>query len=228
MSLGFRSERALLTVRTAWTKTKENPHSHRAGKVILAMQLLEFEPRGMGQGVTYTEPITQGWTGGSRILIPEEGSTFQQFALDDLKATLVLAELIPDEVFEGPKTPLGIALHRFRSAAAATAPADAVIDFTTALEIVLLKDDKELSFKFALFGAYYLGSGPAERRELFKNLRSVYNLRSGLVHGSLSPRDMAKLVPARALARRITGRVLLNVLQDGMPTSSELTDLVLS
>lgn len=224
----YRSERHLLTVKTPWRKTDPDPRSFRAGKVVLAMQLLGFEPRGEGRSVAYTEPIMASWMASPLLLVPKDGTTFQTFAADDLRAAVSLAELIPDEVFERPKTRMGIALHRFRSAVADDSPADAIIDLATALEAVLVQDDKELAFKLRLFGAYYIGGSPAERAALFRDFKTVYELRSALVHGTLSPAERATLEPAQATARRITGRVLVKVLREGLPTLAELTALSLA
>jgi len=223
----FRSERHLLEVNTAFDKAAANPSSFRAQQVVLAMQLLGFEPRGEGRGVNYVDPLTSPSFLTPLVSLPTNGTTFHDFGPDDLKAAVELADKIPAEVFDGPKTRKGIALHRFRSAAAADGAADAIIDYVTALEVVFLSNDAELAFRLAVFGAHYLGANGTERASLFEDFKVAYKLRSRLVHGSLSPDSTAELLPGRGTVRRLTGRVLINVLLHGMPTQEDLIALCL-
>ena len=57
-----------------------------------------------------------------------------------------------------------------------------------------LGDDKELSYKLALRGAFLLGKGPRERKIIFSRLREAYKIRGRIVHGSSPPPDIGEVV----------------------------------
>lgn len=61
---------------------------------------------------------------------------------------------------------------------------DAVIDYSIGLESLLTFGmDRELGYRFALRGSVLLEEDPNRRRNLYKQLKSFYDLRSKLVHG---------------------------------------------
>lgn len=84
-----------------------------------------------------------------------------------------------------------------------------------------------MRFRLAVFGAHYVGHGLDERRAFFRDFQTVYDVRSGLVHGTrrYSPEEVQ--VAAR-LARRLASAVLLKALDAGWPTQEQLRDIVLS
>lgn len=222
------AERCALIVRAPCPKTQQ-PHSYRAHAVVLALQLLGFELRGRRDAATYTEPGPSLWEGGQGIGLADYGGSIRDFTLEDLKATVELAALLPEETFKGgPKNREAIALHRFRSAACESYPGDALIDYVTALEAALLPADGELSFRLGVYGARYLEVEPARRRSAFEDLRELYNVRSGLVHGSGGWDDPGQLEALRTKARDLTGRILVKALREGWPTPKQLKDLALS
>jgi len=219
------TERCLITVREPWDK-RQQPISHRLEALALSLQLLGFDPAGEGYTESYTEPGPTLWIGGGRVPLVGAGP-YYDFGVEQLEAAVGLAARIPDEVFEGPKSPKGIALYRFRSAVSEMFPSDALVDFVTALEALLLGEKEELSFKLALYGARFLAAGKDERKTIYGQLRDIYRQRSRLVHG-LRPPTPDQLNTARTNARSITGRLLVKALRDGWPTNEELEDLALS
>jgi len=221
----FRFERCLLAIKAACPKTKQ-PGSRRASAVVLAFQLLGFDLRGRGDAVTYTEPGPPLWGGGTTLRLADSGAGVRDFGAPDLKAVVELSDLIPKSVLDGPFTRPGIALHRFGSATCESSPGDAIIDFVTALEALLLSGQAELSFRLALYGSRYLTTDPTERRQVFDQLKSLYNLRSGLVHGQVA--DAGRIREHRTIARDLTGRLLVKALREGWPTPRQLEDLALS
>ena len=64
-----------------------------------------------------------------------------------------------------------------------TDPADRLIDMRIALESLFLPNDlRGARLALALYGAWYLGPGLRERKELFEKLRRAYGAGSGAVH----------------------------------------------
>jgi len=63
-----------------------------------------------------------------------------------------------------------------------------------ALESLYLRDDKELSYKLALRGAFLLGSGQKERKKIFGFLKKAYGIRGKIVHGSPPPANIGEVV----------------------------------
>ena len=219
-------ERCLLLVRTRCPKTQQ-PQSQRAKSVVLALQLLGFELCGGGEAATYTEPGPSLMNGGQFIKLAERSKVVRSLSTAELRDAVELASLLPEDAFRGAE-PKSIALHRFGTAAAENAPADAIIDFVTALEALLVRDRQELSFRLAVRGARYLGVGAADRRTIFHQLRDLYGVRSGLVHGAAGTSDVGKLEAHRDVARDVTGRLLVKALGEGWPTDEQLLDIVLS
>ena len=65
---------------------------------------------------------------------------------------------------------------------------DRFIDLRVALEALYLKkfkgeQNQEMTFRLALFGAWHLGDGAEERKDIRRTLRDVYRLGSRAVHG---------------------------------------------
>ncbi len=79
-------------------------------------------------------------------------------------------------------------------------PEDKLIDLSIALEAMFSpsKGQGELRFQIALRAAALLAETPAERREIFYFLRSMYDARSQLVHGAQSPIEPVPAQPARS------------------------------
>jgi hypothetical protein len=222
------NERHMLIVKKRCSKTARLG-SHRGPAVVLALQLLGFEPRGTGRAASYTEPGPSLWSGGLVISLADYGEGIRDFTEADLEDAVQLARQVPDEVFTGPKIPRGIALHRFRSAVCEPSPVDALIDYTIALEALLLPGMKEeASFRLALYGARYLEADLAERQQVFKELRTLYKTRSGFVHGTEPLTDVEKFEALRKTARDLSGRLLVKALRQGWPTMEQFKHLALS
>lgn len=78
---------------------------------------------------------------------------------------------------------LARAIHRFNIAIERQPLADSLIDSFTGLESIFLRDNKELSYRLANRAATLLAPSQ-ERREVFKELKDGYNVRSAITHGS--------------------------------------------
>lgn len=230
---GFRAditmERCAIIVRTKSPKLQQ-PSGNRADAFILALQLLGFEISGAGDAATYTEPGPTLLHGGRKIQLQENATEVRDFSVADLREAIELSDLILKEHFAHPTSGSGsVALHRFASAVCERHAADAVIDFVTALEALLLTDNGELSFRLALFGTRFLEVEASQRQKVFNELRQLYAVRSKLVHGDKKQwNDPAELPATRTLARSYCARMLVKALREGWPTSDSLRALALA
>jgi hypothetical protein len=113
-------------------------------------------------------------------------------------------------------------------AAAQEDDAEAIIDYTIALEALLVPGaQSEVSFRLRLNGARYLADSVDERSQVFKDLTKLYDIRSKLVHGAaaLTPYDGGKWQRrARSLATKGLRRAVLN----GWPTADDFAIAALS
>lgn len=227
--IDIQHERWVMEVRTPCRKDSEPPAGLWAKRVVLGLQLLGYEPHGKGEAATWTAPGPPLWSGGQSFRLPPSGST-RDCPRDDLAHAIMLADLIPDEAFYIPKRQGEVALHRFLLGAAHEDPADALIDFVTALEALLLagQDDRgEFRFRFSAYGATFLGRSPEERRDIFRRLRDMYDTRSKLVHGT-APIPRQKVAGSAPDARALTGKMLVKALEEGWPTKERLQALLLA
>jgi hypothetical protein len=130
-----------------------------------------------------------------------------------------------------PTDPHALALHRFFEGSGRDNQVDALLDYTIALECLLLPYDRgtrqaDLSYRFRLHGAHFIAETAAERQAVWDQLKAIYELRSRLVHGSRYPvydEIRTNLDTARDLAQR----GLLRALRSGFPTAEEFNRLTL-
>jgi hypothetical protein len=156
---------------------------------------------------------------------------------------LATAKLLAGYGITQPRSPKDLALHRFfagvaRSGASDFLPggadrnaADAVLDFTIALEALLLPYDEnarygDLSYRFRMHGAHYLADDPAQRAALVRKLSGIYEMRSRLVHGGKYP-SLDEIKAARDDARELARRGLLRAVQEGFPTAAAFNQMIL-
>ncbi|SRR6266851_4335970 len=85
-------------------------------------------------------------------------------------------------------------LNRYASTATRKEAHDRLIDSVIALESLLGSDSQvEAGFRLSTRGGWLLGSSPESRREVAKQLRDLYGVRSKVVHGD--PDALRKLDP---------------------------------
>ncbi|CRK55432.1 hypothetical protein [Alloactinosynnema sp. L-07] len=155
-----------------------------------------------------------------------------EFSANDLEAIVKTAKLLERHHVSEPASAQDLALHRFAAGLARESHADGVVDFTIALEALLLPYDEnarhgDLGYRFRVHGAHYLAEDPAERRDVWKQLKGIYETRSRLVHGGKYP-VKGEIVKIHDLARDFARRGLLRALVEGFPTSQMFTDMALS
>jgi Apea-like HEPN len=219
---------AVLEVREQGSKTRQVMGEHLTHRIVLALQLLGYEVFGGRDATAWREPGPSVATSG--VFLPlAEGGAEQPCSAEKLKEARALAEKIPADVFTGGVRHGSIALHRFHLGATEKSPADAILDFTMALESVLLQGERaELALRFRLCGAYFLAPHDAAiRREVSLQLQELYKVRSKIVHGGQRG-SLESLESVCAQARALTAQTLVKGLQEGWPTRGDLLDPVIT
>ena len=82
---------------------------------------------------------------------------------------------------------LALALRRFNLSYDRHHPEDQLIDQMIAFEALYLSGDDrtEKSFRLALRSSYFLEAG-AQRKDVYRDMKCAYNLRSTIVHGGMA------------------------------------------
>lgn len=221
-------ERVAIELRAARPKGQAPKPQLFLPKVVLAMQLLGYEPHGRGLTTSWTAPRSSSWSSLGRVPMNEQGN-WQPFRRRDLQRTIDLAERIPDGAVMNPQKREEVSLHRFRSGVSETQPTEALMDLVIALESALLpgRDIQDLKYRFQVHGAVYIRNVGLNRRAVFDRLGDLYKLRSQLVHGSKPPsRD--KLARGLPDARMFAQAALVRALTEGWPSGEELMELALA
>lgn len=130
-----------------------------------------------------------------------------------------------------PRSAADQAIRRFGTGAFRLDNADALLDFTIALETLFLPPDEnarrgDLGYRFRVHGAYYLADTTDQRRDLADRLTKIYDMRSRLVHGNKYPsRD--EIGQRRNDAHNFVRRGIQRALREGFPTAETFKDLLL-
>jgi hypothetical protein len=90
-----------------------------------------------------------------------------------------------------------------------------IASYCSFFESVLSTTNVELSHQMAERAAFYLRIKPAERLELYKDLKQAYSVRSKVVHGDfISKKDMSKLSEIAKKCDNTAREILIKYLQD--------------
>jgi Apea-like HEPN len=216
-----------LEVRERGPKTGQIIGTDLAKRMILALQLLGHEPFGRGHATSWREPGPSPGISGILIQLAQNGDE-RNCSVEQLTHARELAERMPHDVFAGAAHRNSIALHRFYLGSIDPSPADAIIDFSIALETILLQEQgSELALRFRLYGAYFLAPHDAvTRQEVFQQFHEIYRLRSEIVHGGARSPIQA-LTSVRAQARALAAQVLTKGIDHGWPTPESLMDALI-
>ncbi len=228
------NESALLEVRVRRHK-REQPTAApgtRLNKVLIAFELLGFSPAGNGNAATFVEPQIAGDPGswhGSGVQLrrcgPERSCDNGTLGQVGTLATKLAHHDVPTTA-----SAAHLSVHRFHLGALEEQPSEALLDFVIALEALLLHEDSqdpkfkgELRFRFSLNGALFLSDSYEERKKLFVAFRSLYDVRSALVHGGLPPSNVSEADATSA--RDLTSRCVRKAMNDHWPSAAEFKDL---
>ena len=122
---------------------------------------------------------------------------------------------------DNDKTRIGRILSRLSQAKRRNQIEDKILDLGIALEMALLEDNKnndQLSLSFRLRGSWLIGIEKEERKNIYRNLKEIYNYRSQVAHsGVLCGNDMSKINVVRErfqdyslLAEKIIRHLIVN------------------
>jgi Apea-like HEPN len=201
-----------------------------AESVLTSFQLHGYSLAG---GMFYVQEDPQ-WLGGrigTTINLPQVTGGSLLLDHDGLRRIVATSKQIARFTRRTSHSPGKLALERFASGVARRDPDDALVDFTVALEALLLPYDDEtkhgeLSYRFRMHGAHYLAASGAERTKVASELRDIYNFRSRIVHGGRYP-EFEKLVASWGAARTLVAKGLLRALSEGFPTSGDFNKMIL-
>jgi hypothetical protein len=88
-----------------------------------------------------------------------------------------------------------VTVERFNGVFSKESFEEKVIDLSIALE-TLIPDKNELKFRFSMYHAFLAEPDNAKRMDVFKLFQTLYDLRSGIVHGSSSDKEHSKKAEA--------------------------------
>lgn len=116
---------------------------------------------------------------------------------------------------------LDLAIRRFNQGIERDLYEDRLIDHWIALEALFAKEGEtqELSFKFSIRIAHYVGTSAQARLELFGSMRTAYTIRSKVVHGVNVNRASEAAMQTEEALRRALRRVALG---GGVPDLDDL------
>lgn len=184
-----------------------------AGSGSVGMAFLRAKPASPFVGTHAFGALFPPWKtpGGGEYLLTEERT----------RAAVEVASRI--HALDGDRR-FSLALRRFMDAYQKDSPADRLIDYWVALEVLLLPDGGgELWYRAATRLAFFIAE-PGDRPSIFALAKKSYQARSGVVHRSQSEIDAELLGATEELLRKALQCCLH---RGGVPTDEELNALVL-
>ncbi len=210
---------SLLKVTTSRPQTEIQDHSTLLMRVVLSLLLSGVDLSSTGQIMSADTPRFLSFgTLGSPIPV-DRRHIDQRVELDaDLfRAAVDRAYDMPDlKMSEGTRKDLVFQ----RLIKGCGAKSGGFLDFAICLESLLLGGVKdELRFRFRLYGALFL-SEERDSQTSFDDLKTIYDVRSDLVHGT--PVTAVKLRDAEKLAREYAIAVVRRAVDEGWPDAATL------
>ncbi len=223
----------VLELRVSGPRREQHLRSQeRVPSLITAFQLLGHHV--VGRWVA--ERADPAWVFGGQsyhpLVLPQQPRTTSRLTTEGLQTLIATAKQLERYHISQPASAHDLALHRFATALARDTYADGVLDFTIALEALLLPYDEnarrgDLGYRFRVHGAHYLSERADERPEIAKQLSRIYEMRSRLVHGAKYP-DRVQIRAVHDLAYDFARRGLLRAVREGFPTAAMFNQMVLS
>ena len=190
---------------------------HVLRSVLGALAITKFGSVGLGGGITRINDWQFGGISLRRPAtnVPEfTANPARHMQLNDADRD-VLQQVFPAVFRRRNETDaLGIAQRRLTRAMEDELDEDRLLDVMIAAEAIFGdKESKaEIKFKFALRSAYILApNDPGLRRSIFEDMKSAYDVRSDIVHGSKPKENKHKIggqpVPVSAFVQAIEGYI---------------------
>lgn len=190
-------------------------------RLALALFLNGYEVSSTGDVISYDQPRwIYGWSSGEPFPVEEKANTVdKKLTKREFEKAVDLAYKIPD--FSGKEgNAKEIALFRVLKGCGKHWQESPFLDFVIALEAALLDSNKnELGYRFRLYGAIFLGE-QRNADETFKKLKSIYDLRSKLVHGSAIKPDDLRV--ATENAKELAIAIIRKAVESGWPDPKKL------
>jgi hypothetical protein len=202
-----------------------------AQRLITALQMTGHRVAGR---FAYESAVPDWVSAGSLripLTLPRGATTSSMLTRRDFNVIIDTAKQLANYDIEQPKSPQDLALHRFAIGTARGDPADAVLDFTIALEALLLPYDEatrrgDLGYRFRMHGAHYLSTNTDQRTAVAKRLRTIYEMRSRLVHGGHYP-NLQEITATGDDARHLARVGLLRAVRNGFPKATDFNHMIL-
>ncbi len=195
----------LLELRSSGSRLDwHSPSRDRAALLVASFHLHGHAVAGTVVAETSDPPWVLWGRHSGPLNLPRHCPKSTAITAEDFRAVVATARLLHSFDLRQPGSPKDLALHRFVAGVARHSHTDAVLDFTIALEALLLPYDTnakrgELGYRFRVHGAHYLASTAADRATTFKQLGDIYEMRSRLVHGGKYPERYSKVLSAYAV-----------------------------
>jgi hypothetical protein len=209
------------------------PSRDYAGSLVAAFYIHGHQITGTVVAESADPPwVMNGGRHSGPLPIPRRSTnTTTTLTPDDFRGVVDTAELLGKYNIREPGSAKDLTVHRFITGITRETEVDAIIDFTIALESLLLPLDPsarhgDLSYRFRMHGAHYIARNSNERSILFDQLKQIYDTRSRLVHGGKYPKS-DKIKEVRRSAYELVRRGLYRALHEGFPTADTFTQALL-
>jgi Apea-like HEPN len=191
-----------------------------ADRVLLALRLLKETPIFLGSRRAYQPGVI-----GSARTLPTRDAYYLLTGISIYREAYALnsAEIpVFREIYGGLARHFSraadVAFRRFDLAQTRSLKEDKLLDYWVGLESLFAKqgETQELSYKFALRIAHYIGDSPTDRLSAFNDMREAYVVRSKVVHGEATSQgvDNATVLTERALRDSLRRAALEGQLPD--------------
>lgn len=199
-------------------------------RVVLALRIFQPDPVELGAIVAYQPTVAGsahnpwwflfGWP--SRLPVVNPLRLRGRYKLTKV-ATAQLKN-----IYRGLQANLGrsaeVALRRFDLAYQRRHSEDRLIDYWVALEALISEGQQELTYKMAMRIAHFLGKSANDRVALYEGLKKAYGVRSAVVHGRGSKRQIEEAEVVSGTALRDCLRRM--VLEGKTPDPQRLDELI--
>jgi hypothetical protein len=233
MRMGYGSLPNWMIELTADVGRMEGPRVNSLYKQLLCAFFLHGYPLA-GPGKVFFSSAPQ-WMAEIRLETPIQirprSTGGKELGEESLRAIVETFKRLRACNLDQPANPHDLALHRFLLGGTRESAVDALLDYVISLECILLPYDRDvkhgdLSYRFRLHGARYLGTSFGQRSAISKSLRDLYHIRSRLVHGDNYP-EPTDIEDFSRVARDLAASALLKATASHFPRVEEFNDWVL-